>query len=371
MEDAGEETPTNGGLYVAIHYLFCCPDRSTGTRPNALLLIGTPISHLPTARIFAYANHFDAEPVALEWIDDTSCVLVFPSVNACKTAYLALLKSSDEMGAEDADSLSTAKPIPVTLWPPEDRINKTLGVSEGLKGELRMRIARAEDVKKRGARNASEFYKKHGMDAGKDPNAHAIGRVVVSVETKKRRRGVDSADEEETRKQLDAELDHFLAENEDASPVVSLQERLKPKQSRRLSDSASESGFETGMRSDHLVESASWGRRSGSPPSKMRSDYMDSRGRSLLERTSVMRAHPDDFDFEGQKKEHEKDWDKYRRHHRRWRGWEREATKEDRPVRPLPRRGRNGERSERGKDQPRKTQQELDDELEAFLKERN
>jgi hypothetical protein len=42
-------------------------------RANALLLHGTPVSSLPTARIFAYATHFDARPVALEWVNDDTC----------------------------------------------------------------------------------------------------------------------------------------------------------------------------------------------------------------------------------------------------------------------------------------------------------
>ena len=48
----------------------------------------------------------------------------------------------------------TAKSIPVTLWPPEQRINATLGKGEDLKGVIRMRWARRDDVKKKGAEEA-------------------------------------------------------------------------------------------------------------------------------------------------------------------------------------------------------------------------
>lgn len=32
-------------------------------RPNAILLQGPPITQIPTARVFAYATHFDAHPI--------------------------------------------------------------------------------------------------------------------------------------------------------------------------------------------------------------------------------------------------------------------------------------------------------------------
>ncbi|KAG1858248.1 hypothetical protein C8R48DRAFT_266903 [Suillus tomentosus] len=50
----------------AIHSAY-----STSTlRANALLLTGTPIFHLPIARIFGCVIHFDTYPMGLEWLDD-------------------------------------------------------------------------------------------------------------------------------------------------------------------------------------------------------------------------------------------------------------------------------------------------------------
>ena len=125
-----------------------------------------PISHLPTSNIFAYATHFDAHPMGLEWIDDTTCILVFESKSDARAAFRTLQKSLAEEPSLEDDTV-TAKPIPVAIWPAEDRINATLGKGEGLKGILRMRWARTEDVKKRGAKKESEFYKKYGEHAGK------------------------------------------------------------------------------------------------------------------------------------------------------------------------------------------------------------
>jgi len=214
-------------------------DEDLPFRGNALLLQGPPISHLPTARLFAYATHFDAHPMGLEWIDDTTCIFVFDSKTTARTGHRYLQKSAVEDA--DAEGFVVAKPIPVALWPPEERINKSLGKGEGLKGTIRMRWATNEDVKKKGAKRASEFYKKHGTMAGKEVLHNGNGPAP------KRRRGSDEA---LTKAQLDTDLDDFLAE-EDPEP-----EPVLPP----------------------------------SPPSKMRSDYIANDGRTLLERTRMSLA---------------------------------------------------------------------------------
>jgi hypothetical protein len=233
--------------------------------------------------------------MGLEWIDDNTCVFVFETNAAARTAQRQLQKSVAE--DIDPDGFVTAKPIPIALWPPEHRINKSLGKGEGLKGTVHMRWARVDDVKKRGAKKMSEFYKKHGSNAGKDALAEGADRP------EKRPRNDDALE----KAKLDEDLDNFLASEEESDPPP--------------------------------------------PPSKMRADYIASDGRTLLERTSLIRAHP--------------------------------TTLADRITSPLPRRaarvrdtearwthdaasielGRRGSR-------PAKSQKELDDELEEFLRER-
>ncbi|KAM5532402.1 hypothetical protein V8D89_013896 [Ganoderma adspersum] len=178
-------------------------------RENAILLHGSPISHLPTSNIFAYATHFDAHPLGLEWVDDTTCVLVFDSKTDARSAFRFLQKSLAEEPAFDDNSV-TAKPIPTPIWPAEDRINAALDKSEGLKGILRMRWARADDVKKKGAKKQSEFYRKYGHNAGKT--------FEEGPPPPKRRRPQESITDSVTRAQLDEELDSFLAEDDDAPP---------------------------------------------------------------------------------------------------------------------------------------------------------
>ncbi|KAF9448399.1 hypothetical protein P691DRAFT_800895 [Macrolepiota fuliginosa MF-IS2] len=373
-----------------------------GYRANAILLQGTPISHLPTARLFAYAKHFDTAPLGLEWVNDQTCILVYPSNILARTAFTSLHKSSaaaivteaTSVTPADADDegLVTAKPIPITLWPPETRINSTLGVTEGLKGVIKMRWARPGDVKKKGAKRESEFYRRHGTDAGKElfngrdlpptkrprldhehphENGHGSGsggrNTVMDEEMEKRR--------------LDAELDTFLHESDSD---------LKPSEKPTLPSSEPE----------HTSTPSS-------PPSKMRSDYIARDGRTLLDRFSDATL----FETDRNPAEAPNLKDRLtmplprrrqREHGGRRRGGERETEREGesssgslwdrlspadvdsdsgrerrrggsgsgghggRDTREVRDARRSGGR--RGNDRPKKTQQELDDELEAFLK---
>nr|GAT46099.1 predicted protein [Mycena chlorophos] len=237
-------------------------DEDVGYRVNALLLSGSPIGSLPTASLFAYATHFDAHPLGLEWVDDERCVFVFDSKADARGAYRLLQKHITE--EPDADGFVTAKPIPVAIWPAEDRINRSLGTGEGLTGLLRMRWARAEDAKQRGAREQSQFYRKHGWRAGKESQPDSgidysdrdRDRDGDHPAAKRRRRGSSAdADRDRQRAALDAELDAFIQADDDDQPEPEV-----------------------------VVEEE--------PTSKMRSDYIASDGRTLLERTSAIRVHP-------------------------------------------------------------------------------
>ncbi|PCH41621.1 hypothetical protein WOLCODRAFT_132039 [Wolfiporia cocos MD-104 SS10] len=287
-------------------------NEDTSYRENAILFRGSPISHLSTTTIFAYATHFDSRPMALEWIDDTACILVFSSKASARNAYRRLAKSIAEEPSIDDGSV-TAKPIPVPLWPPEERISSSLGKGEGLKGAIRMRWATPQDVKKKGAKWESEYYRKYGHTAGKDAEVDEEGD---RDRQRKRRRG-DMGDELVQKARLDDELDAFLAEEDTTQPP--------------------------------------------SPPSKMRSDYMGTSGKSLLERTSVMRAQPDTLASRitaqlphrtrSRRTDDGGDAEDVRRD--RHRGEDRRARGERRPPR------------------PRKTQEDLDAELDAFLQSRD
>ncbi|KAJ3561926.1 hypothetical protein NP233_g9891 [Leucocoprinus birnbaumii] len=259
----------------------------TGYRANAILLQGSPISQLSTARLFAYAKHFDTAPLGLEWVNDQTCIFVFESNSLARTAFTLIQKSSLE--DPDADDLVTAKPIPVALWPAEARINQTLGKGEGLKGVLKMRWARSGDVKKKGAKKESEFYKRHGIDAGKELYN---GRDLPPAKRVRRDDGERVVDQDSERRRLDDELDRFLQESDGDEPQAKEEVDEVP----------------------------------SSPPSKMRSDYIARDGRTLLDRfsdTSLFESDQNPAERPGLK---------------------------DRLTMPLPKRARGGRRTRRGDD---------------------
>jgi len=262
-------------------------------RANALFLTGAPISHLPTARIFAYVMHFDAQPIGLEWVNDSSCVLVFESKALARTAHRYLQKTAAE--DMDDDGFITAKPIPVTLWLPEDRISKSLGQGEGLKGTIKMRWAKNDDAKKKGAKKQSEFYKKYGISAGKDDE-----------EPQKRRRDERSLLEAS---KLDDDLDAFLGRE------------------RRTSYSPSPA-------EDQLIESSSLAEHTSPIDSGVNLKHrISSASRDALTSRLSNRRRPYDGDEQGD--------------------------------------SRRGKSRGRRNPRPQKTQKELDDELDAFLNEKD
>ncbi|KAI9466688.1 hypothetical protein BJY52DRAFT_1233690 [Lactarius psammicola] len=274
-------------------------------RPNALLLQGKPIVHMPTKLIFEYVTHYEAKPLGLEWVDDTTCVILFASSVAATTALSLLQRTASE--TPDESGFVQAKPVPMAFWPPKERIDASLGKGEGLKGALFLRWAEVTDVKQRGARSRSEFYRKHGADGD--------ARREDGQEAKRRKQ-----------EELDDELDAFLREE-------------SPDEASRLA----------------------------SPPSKMRSDYIEERkGRekSLLERTSQMRAYFTNEEDAGS-------WKK---------GLETRITSPRQIGRPWDKLSGDGARGPKRRGnwtgggemhgRPRKSQQELDDELDAFLNER-
>ena len=245
-------------------------------RPNAILLQGTPISKLPTSNVFAYVGHYDVKPIGLEWIDDTTCVLVFETNRAAAASHARLLRSVEE--EPDVFGLSAAQLVPPGALPPKFKLGDDAAVEDesDLFGGIRMRWARKDDVKHKGAKSQSKFYQKHGEWAGKD------GKGFFDDQPSKRRR---RETDEEIRARLDQDLEAFAAGE-------------------------------------------------GGPSSRMRSDNMEEQ-----ERPTVVIELPKP---EGRRRPpHEE-----RRNSGR-------------------RRGRGGEG---GNVRPRKSQQELDDELDAFLR---
>lgn len=220
-------------------------------------------------------GHYDVKPIGLEWIDDTTCILVFETRRTAVASHVRLLRSGEE--EPDVFGLSAAQPIPQDVLPSKTKSGEDMTTEDesDLCG-IRMRWARKDDVKQKGAKSQSRFYQRHGEMAGKD------GRGFFDDPPPKRKRtrtkrGRKEADDM-IKARLDQELEAFAA-GEDV------------------------------------------------PLSRMRSDNMEE-GRSTV---VIELPRP-----EGQR-------------------------------RPQEIRGSGRRRGEGGNTRPRKSQQELDDELDAFL----
>lgn len=261
----------------------------------------------------------------------------------------------------------------------EDKERENERRKEGLAAPLRMRWARIDDVKKKGARNESEFYRKHGHLAGKEL---VNGRDMPSLPGDRKRRREDE-DEEATRARLDSELDAFLAEESDEEGTG------EKSNGRPLADRFSAVAEEE--------EEIDLTELPASPPSKMRSDYIAEDGRSVLRkrdgrrqggRQSRQSRQPDRTEgrwkhnaeggsgmrlsdrIQGTREDSSHEWGPERKR-RRGEGDSAEGRERRQGGR---RGGRNDDSERRGggggssrSARPKKTQQELDDELDAFL----
>jgi hypothetical protein len=317
-------------------------------RGHALLLHGPPVAHMPTGRIFAYATHFDAKPMGLEWINDDTCVLVFETRAAARASWPLLQRHGDE--PPDEEGFVTAHIVPQSLWPAKARVDASLGTHNdgaGLKAPLLIRWARHTDVKARGAAQQSEFYRKHGENAGKEVYNPETGRAEAPALPPRRRVEREQGRREtRDRESLDDDLDSFLAER-DRSPHADAD--IEVQEDTEASEPA------TRMRADALEEQAA--KRARVDRTSERVYTEDTRSRSRRERwprgegpTDAEAARPDG--------------------RRRERGGRDRRRIDDGPVprRERPRRPEGD--SQRTEPRPRKTQQELDDELDSFLQDR-
>lgn len=206
--------------------LFIHYSTDSTIRDNALTLSGSPISDLPTAKIFAYAAHFADPPNAVEWVNDTTVILIYDSNKLARKAFKALMQ--DEKDVPDTTTECTAQVVPMAVWPAQLRVNKLLkeGDTKDLSGDIMLRWATKFDVKQKGAASQSKFYKTYGAQAGRDgrtgwDNAASgsgsrrdskRGRANDWDGERRERRGDGGQRTRDgvTKDDLDAELDAFL-----------------------------------------------------------------------------------------------------------------------------------------------------------------
>lgn len=146
-------------------------------RPNAITLTGPPIEHMPTKKIFAYVAHYaDSPPSALEWVNDTTAVIVYETNKKARATFAALMREEKPI-PEDNEELTLSHKVPQELWPAQLRIDNLLGEradASGLAGDIQFRWASTNDVKKKGASRDSNFYHRYGETAGKEGRPNRI-----------------------------------------------------------------------------------------------------------------------------------------------------------------------------------------------------
>ncbi|KZP00055.1 hypothetical protein CALVIDRAFT_533718 [Calocera viscosa TUFC12733] len=375
-------------------------DLELGYRQNALLLQGEPIAHLPTDQIFAYVTSYAPTPIGLEWVDDTTCVVLFSSSTVARGARRFLLFDSPAEGDPLPEPLELlpAKPVLEEAWPPKARVPEADDIRAALHGQLFVRQAKLNDVKQRDARGKSRFYSTYGTQAGKE-----------GYGPRKRRREEDDEGEVggEKRRALDEELDAYLADEpseRDRRKKAGLDEQLdaylvgdepmnghgerngerrvpRPRRERRDPLTREEREARKQQALDSQLDAYVEADDIDTMPSRMRSDWTEeAREREFSpERTGG-------WDGFGRRRENRYEEAppvaRPMRETERWkRSGEEEVLAEEGERRPRRGRGGRGRRDGRNGDapeggrrsnaRPRKNQDELDAELEAYLNSSN
>lgn len=128
---------------------------STSYRPrlraNAIFLQGTPISHLPQPVRSPTPNTLTPSLPRPRMGKRPNTHTRIPFRRTCAQCLCLFTPATEPTSASadanlvtdhDAEGFVTVEPIPTMIWLPETRINSSLGVSEGLRGVLKMRWGR-------------------------------------------------------------------------------------------------------------------------------------------------------------------------------------------------------------------------------------
>jgi len=304
--------------------------------------------------------------MGVEWVNDTTCVFVYSSSPLARAARQALCKDPEQ--PEDEEGFVHAKSLPVELWPIEVRLNEVLGKSKGLKGHIQMRWAKAGDMKEKGAAKKSEFYKKHGETAGKEGKDAAMA-------SRKRERGDAGDDYEKKKARLDAELDSFPGQDDARARdggSVSLRDRMSGATDTNINADAKRAELDAEL--DSFLSSDRRDSRPVSPlpPRGSRSPLPHSTT-SLVSRLSLDTAQSQYDDRSSSYRSRSiarlprRSGRSSARNHDHERGWGSDTN----GGRDRDRDRDRTRRREPGTDRPRRGKQDLDDELDAFLRERD
>ncbi|KAF9340847.1 hypothetical protein BGZ89_010259 [Linnemannia elongata] len=290
MEEAGMEVDDND--FARPDNLPETPPRTSSIRLDAVHLYGT--DEMSTKDVLKY---FDAYgPSHVEWIDDSSCNIVFPDQFSAKRAvYFQLLDKENVTFGEDGDDadIEPSREIsesgiaePIVVPKSKNRLQRAkeyvpiqqhnqLTTAKSNSG-LFVRYATDFDRKERNAAAKSVYYAIHGRE-----DATSTGQRSSTTSSRYGRRSRADEDEVWNRGRGIQTMSRLRRRMEGASPSPSPTRRSWSR-GRRLSGSRSRSGSRSGSysRSRSPRRSARRDHGSRSPDARdRRSDDYDNRGR--------------------------------------------------------------------------------------------
>lgn len=119
-------------------------------RPEAIYLYGT--DKMSTEDVLKYASDLGPPPAHLEWIDDSSCVLVYET-------------EQDATGGVVALSASSFQPLKDEGW--KLQVRRAKAMPSHPETLLSIRIATLGDIKRKGAARNSRWYERHGRNGAR------------------------------------------------------------------------------------------------------------------------------------------------------------------------------------------------------------
>ncbi|WVQ82732.1 hypothetical protein IAT38_004864 [Cryptococcus sp. DSM 104549] len=105
-------------------------------RPNTLYVSSELIAHMSTSKLFSWASSLGAKPTAIEWLNDTTLHLLFPTPADTLLALSLLAKAGfDPAQGDDPLMEHAAHPFPIHLLPQEKEEVVGLGEPKSLFAE--------------------------------------------------------------------------------------------------------------------------------------------------------------------------------------------------------------------------------------------
>ncbi|WVO24436.1 uncharacterized protein IAS62_005804 [Cryptococcus decagattii] len=196
-------------------------ESGVGVKGNAVYLSSELIQHLSTSKIFSWATGLGAQPMGIEWINDTALHILFSSPRLAILALALLAKTgfalpspheqdTDEQGDDPLQERS-AHPFPLSLLPRKpvgpaaeqggeieteaitrrgrgqftlfnrpgndnDDLLETIEDGVNPLARIALRLALVDDMTVRQRGKESTWYKKHGFQAGKETLGGGVAR---------------------------------------------------------------------------------------------------------------------------------------------------------------------------------------------------